>query len=57
MNVNIILYDDFETLDALGIANIFEKHQNIFTLISVRKRRDCQQQAGGQSLDRNIDTR
>ena len=33
MNVNIILYDDFETLDALGIANILEKHQNIFTLI------------------------
>ena len=25
MNVNIILYDDFETLDALGIANIFGK--------------------------------
>ena len=31
MNVNIILYDDFETLDALGI--FLEKHQNIFTLI------------------------
>lgn len=25
MNINIILYDDFETLDALGIANIFGK--------------------------------
>ena len=23
MNVNIVLYDEFETLDALGIANIF----------------------------------
>lgn len=58
MNVNIILYDDFETLDALGIANIFGKAPEHFYInyLSVNGG-DCQQQAGGQSLDRNIDTR